>query len=65
MTNLDQNITTPMFKELKLLKLNDIYKFNISIYMYKILKGEAPGMVVTEIDKNQNQHSHATKQDLT
>ena len=57
--------TSPMFKELKLLKLNDIYKFNISIYMYRILKGEAPGVIVTEIDKNQNQHSHATRQDLT
>ena len=33
--------------------------------MYKILKGEAPGVIVTEIDKNQNQHSHATRQDLT
>ena len=54
-----------MFKELQILKLYDIYKLSVSTYMHRILMGDAPKMVTHEVEKNQNQHTYTTRQDLT
>jgi hypothetical protein len=55
--------TNPMFKELSLLKLTDIYKVNVSVYIYKIMHGFAPTQITNYIMKNQVIHNHRTRQD--
>ena len=54
--------TNPIFKKLQLLKLCDIYKLNIGMYMFKIINGIAPSIITSEVYNNQILHNHATRQ---
>ena len=54
--------TNPIFKKLQLLKLCDIYKLNIGMYMFKIINGIAPELITREVNSNQILHNHATRQ---
>jgi hypothetical protein len=54
--------TNPIFREQQILKLEDIYKLNIGIVMYKIIQGLAPSFITHQINKNQVSHHHHTRQ---
>ena len=54
--------TAPLFKELKLLKLNDIYKLNVGKFMFKMVQNKLPLPVKNTFIKNQELHKHNTRQ---
>ena len=53
--------TTPLFKELKLLKLNDIHDFKVSKYMYSLINRTLPEPISTLITSNSMIHTHNTR----
>jgi len=53
--------TNPLFKELNLLKLNDLYELKVSKYMYSLIKRTLPGPIMKIITNNSLIHSHNTR----
>lgn len=54
--------TAPLFKELSLLKLTDIYKLNVGKFMYKMVQNNLPPQIKHAFTKNQDLHNHNTRQ---
>ena len=60
--NLEYNDhTTEYFRENRILKLEDQYKFQISNYLYKILNSDVDNEISTKIKSNVRVHSHNTR----
>jgi hypothetical protein len=53
--------TDPLFKRLKILKLNDIYEVKISKYMFEFNKCTLPSPLINTITLNSNVHTHNTR----
>ena len=54
--------TSPLFKNMKLLKLCDIYKLSCAIYIYKITNFLCPKIILNHITSNRHDHLHNTRQ---
>ena len=54
--------TTPLFKQLKLLKLEDLYTLNMSKFMYKANNNQLPKNLQRYFTQNSQIHSHNTRQ---
>lgn len=54
--------TDPIFNNLNLLRLDDIYFFSISSYMYRVFLRDVPAAVLEIFDKNTHNHNHNTRQ---
>ena len=52
----------PLFFQLKLLPIYDIYKFNVATYMYKIINGLIPVLNHQRFALKSNIHGHDTRQ---
>ena len=50
--------TDPLFSKLKLLKLDDLYKHQLGIYMYKSTKGLLPDSMSSMVIPIHNVHDH-------
>ena len=50
--------TDPLFSKLKLLKLDDLYKHQLGIYMYKSTKGLLPDSMSSMVIPIHNVHNH-------
>ena len=50
--------TNPLFSKLKLLKLDDLYKHQLGIYMYKSTKGLLPDSISSMLIRIHNVHDH-------
>ena len=50
--------TDPLFFKLKLLKLNDLYKHQLGIYMYKSTRGLLPDSMSSMVIPIHNVHNH-------
>ena len=50
-----------LFKQLKILKLKDIHKFYVSVYMFKILKLNECPTLYTDLDFSYPNHSYPTR----
>ena len=55
--------TTPLFLKYKVLKLEDIVKFNVNIVMYKAFHMQLPRNLQCLFLKVKNVHSHKTRKD--
>jgi len=53
--------TEPIFKRLKILKLEDIYKINMSKYMFAMQNGSLPATLNKTIKQNRLIHDHNTR----
>ena len=53
--------TEPIFKELSIYKLEDIYKLNISKYMFALHNGTLPAALNNIITYNRSVHEHNTR----
>ena len=53
--------SSPLYKELKILKLQDIYKFNIAKFVYQTLCGDSPEIFNDWFKYTHMVHDHATK----
>ncbi len=53
--------SSPLYKELKILKLQDIYKFNIAKFVYQTLCGDSPDIFNDWFKYTHMVHDHATK----
>ena len=54
--------TDELFNEMKLLRLNDIYKFNIGLYMYKSLRYvDYDDDLCNYVNGNMNRHSYSIR----
>ena len=56
---------SPLYKELKFLKFNDIFKMNISKFVYLTLCGESPPIFSDYFTYSHLVHSHATSSSTT
>ena len=54
--------TTPLFKKLGLLKLNEIYVYFIMLLMYKFHHSKLPEVVSDLFTRNNSVHDHITRQ---
>ncbi len=54
--------TDPLFKNLNILKLKQLYHLNIARFMYKAFNKELPSQVANLYKPNMNVHNHNTKQ---
>ena len=52
--------SNPLYKELKILKLNDIYRFNIAKFVYQTLCDESPEIFSDWFKYTHMVHAHAT-----
>ena len=52
--------SSPLYKELKILNLNDIYRFNIAKFVYQTLCGESPEIFSDWFKYTHLVHAHAT-----
>ena len=50
-----------LFKQLKLLKLNNLHQLKVSKYMYCLSKGTLPSPIIHIVTYNTNIHSHHTR----
>ena len=57
--------TDPLFKELKILKVNDIYKLRILQFIYDSINGISPTQFKNWFTLNVNLHDHATRTNST
>ena len=54
--------TNELFSENKLLKVTDVYFYNLGIFMYQLSANELPVIVSNLFIKNYNVHSYPTRQ---
>ena len=54
--------TQPLFKELRILRLPEVYEFSVAKAMYKYMKGITPSVMDGMFSINRNIHSHMTRQ---
>jgi hypothetical protein len=54
--------TEPLFKKLRLLKVEDIFKLNCCKMYHKLTKGLTPSYFHTELETNSHIHAHNTRQ---
>lgn len=54
--------TAPLFKDLNLLRLNDLYKLNVGKFMYKMTHNKLPLPIKHTFIQNQEMHNHNTRQ---
>ena len=57
--------TEPIFKSLMLLKLCDIYKLQISKYVYAFIRNELPITLMHLFTLSQDTHAHNTRHSVT
>ena len=50
--------TDPLFSKLKLLKLRDLYKHQLGIFMYKSINGQLPDNLTSMLKRTENVHNH-------
>ena len=50
--------TDPLFSKLKLLKLDDLYKHQLGIFMYKAANNKLPDSMSSKLTRIQNIHKH-------
>ncbi len=53
--------TSPLFKELKLLKLNDVHRLQVAKYMHNMTQGILPSPLSNQIQLNINLHPYNTR----
>ncbi len=53
--------TSPLFKELNILKINDIHMLQVAKYMYNMKRGTLPTPLSKQIKLNANMHTHNTR----
>ena len=54
--------TRPLFLKNKLLRIDDIYVYNLGIFMHQLSVGEIPVEIAELFDKNSTIHSYPTRQ---
>ena len=54
--------TSASFKDLKIMKLLDLYPYAVNIFMYKYSQGDLPELFNNYYRRNDTYHSHATRQ---
>lgn len=54
--------TNPIFKNLNILKLIDIYKLQVGASMHKIFYKNMPALILDNVAMNQNEHIYQTRQ---
>ena len=54
--------TSAVFKELKIMKVKDLYCYAVNILMYKYNEGALPELFNDFFRRNDTYHSHATRQ---
>ena len=54
--------TDPIFKSLQILKLNDIYKYSVALFMYKFVMGYLPLIYNNMFNFNLEFHNYNTRQ---
>lgn len=54
--------TNPMFKNLQVLKLNDIYKLQVAVNMHKVFYRNMPTLIMESFTDNQIEHNYLTRQ---
>ena len=52
----------PLFFELRILRIYDLYKYTLATYMYKILNNLIPVLSHQTLARNVRMHSHNTRQ---
>jgi len=53
--------TDPLFRKLKIIKLNDLYEMNVAKYMYALSHRTLPIKLAQTIKNNQDVHEHNTR----
>ncbi len=53
--------TSPIFKDLNILKIKDIYHMQVAKYMYNMTRGTLPTPLTNQIKLNSNLHTHNTR----
>ena len=53
--------TSIYFKELKIMRLDDLYNYSVNIFMYKLFNGDLPPLFNDYFTKNQSHHNHSTR----
>jgi hypothetical protein len=51
-----------MFKNLQVLKLNDIYKLQVAVNMHKVFYRNMPTLIMESFTNNQIEHNYLTRQ---
>ena len=54
--------TSPLFKKLNILKLQDISRFQLVTFMYNFARSELPPPLITLFTQNTDIHGHNTRQ---
>ena len=54
--------TNPLFSQLNLLKLNNIYQLFLGSFMHKVINGDFPGGVDINTNLNASYHGYSTRQ---
>ena len=54
--------TAPIFKQLKLLKLKDIYTLNVGKFMFKVTNNQVPNKIKPYFPLNTGIHNYSTRQ---
>ena len=54
--------TLPLFKQLKLLKLQDIHKLHLGKFMYKTIHNQLPPPITPYFPQNTDIHRYSTRQ---